>query len=349
MARRTRKQRQSSLGQSRAVLDGIAKAFAAEPIIYATSTRQRPDLFGAVIATDVLPVFAEHLDRIGMPENLALLLHTHGGSLDAPWPLVNMLRSHVTENGKLLVLVPEAALSAGTLIALGADEIYMDPHAFLSPVDPMRSQDVGGKKTQLATEDVVGYVDFVTARVGIRDQTALVEALKELTKEVPATVLGNIHRTCSLIERLSRNMLELHLTDARDRKRIEQIVDMLTHSLFTHSHLIPPREAKHVIGLGDMVRDPSRVQRRTMVRAHSFLLKEMQCREPFDPDALLRVAAKPAKEGGKVALAEVQSTRALVASRYATHAFISKYRLSRTEAEQIQIKPIGASRWERVE
>ena len=38
--------------------------------------------------------------------------------------------------GKKVVIVPHCAVSGGTLIALAADEILMDPDAVLGPLDP---------------------------------------------------------------------------------------------------------------------------------------------------------------------------------------------------------------------
>jgi ClpP class serine protease len=41
---------------------------------------------------------------------------------------------------KVTVFVPHYAMSGGTLIALAADEIVMDPNAVLGPVDPQIAQ-----------------------------------------------------------------------------------------------------------------------------------------------------------------------------------------------------------------
>ena len=85
------------------------------------------------IAPDLLPLISEHLSRIGPTENLVLFIYTPGGDSIAGWGLVNLLRQYCN---KFTVLVPFRALSCGTLIALGADEIVMGKHGFLSPIDP---------------------------------------------------------------------------------------------------------------------------------------------------------------------------------------------------------------------
>ena len=62
-----------------------------------------------------------------------IILHTPGGIVLAASQIALALRSHP---GKKTVIVPHYAMSGGTLIALAADEIAMDPHAVLGPVDP---------------------------------------------------------------------------------------------------------------------------------------------------------------------------------------------------------------------
>jgi ClpP class serine protease len=61
------------------------------------------------------------------------ILHTPGGLVLASEQIAGALLAH---KGKVTVLVPHYAMSGGTLIALAADEIVMDPNAVLGPVDP---------------------------------------------------------------------------------------------------------------------------------------------------------------------------------------------------------------------
>lgn len=66
-----------------------------------------------------------------------LILHTPGGLVLAAEQIARALVEH---KGKVTVFVPHYAMSGGTMIALAADEIVMDPNAVLGPVDPQ----VGG-------------------------------------------------------------------------------------------------------------------------------------------------------------------------------------------------------------
>jgi ClpP class serine protease len=62
-----------------------------------------------------------------------LILHTPGGLVLAATQIAKAIKDHPA---KTTVIVPHYAMSGGTLIALAADEIVMDFHAVLGPVDP---------------------------------------------------------------------------------------------------------------------------------------------------------------------------------------------------------------------
>ncbi len=72
--------------------------------------------------------------RLTPPElPIDVVLHTPGGLVLAAEQIARALHDHP---GRVTVMVPHYAMSGGTLIALAADEIIMDEHAVLGPVDP---------------------------------------------------------------------------------------------------------------------------------------------------------------------------------------------------------------------
>lgn len=74
---------------------------------------------------------AIHLTAPDVP--IQLILHTPGGLVLAAEQIAEALSRHT---GPVQVIVPHYAMSGGTLIAMAADEIVMDPNAVLGPVDP---------------------------------------------------------------------------------------------------------------------------------------------------------------------------------------------------------------------
>ncbi len=67
-------------------------------------------------------------------KGLDLMLHTPGGEVAATESLVNYLRAMFGTN--IRAVVPELAMSAGTMVALACGEIVMGQHSSLGPIDP---------------------------------------------------------------------------------------------------------------------------------------------------------------------------------------------------------------------
>ncbi len=69
-------------------------------------------------------------------QNLDLIIHSPGGYITAADAFVQYLRSKFSN---IRVIVPQAAMSAATMIACAADEIVMGKHSSLGPIDPQFS------------------------------------------------------------------------------------------------------------------------------------------------------------------------------------------------------------------
>lgn len=78
---------------------------------------------------------AIRMTPLDMP--IDLILHTPGGLVLASEQIARALVRH---EAKVTVFVPHYAMSGGTLIALAANEIVMDPNSVLGPVDPQIGQ-----------------------------------------------------------------------------------------------------------------------------------------------------------------------------------------------------------------
>jgi ClpP class serine protease len=68
---------------------------------------------------------------------IEIILHTPGGLVLAARQIALALADH---DGKVTAVVPHYAMSGGTMIALAADEILVDAHAALGPIDPQIGQ-----------------------------------------------------------------------------------------------------------------------------------------------------------------------------------------------------------------
>ncbi len=72
-------------------------------------------------------------DSIRLPKNLIVILETRGGSMETVERLVAVMRTHYK---RVYFVIPNFACSAGTVLALSGDEIFMDYYSVLGPIDP---------------------------------------------------------------------------------------------------------------------------------------------------------------------------------------------------------------------
>ncbi len=102
-------------------------------IIYATrwTTGDVPANIISITNED-LQAFMEAIHGL-KGDKLDLILHTGGGSAEATDAIVTYLRQKFNH---IRIIIPQAAMSAGTMFALAADEIIMGRHSFIGPIDP---------------------------------------------------------------------------------------------------------------------------------------------------------------------------------------------------------------------
>jgi ClpP class serine protease len=87
---------------------------------------------------------------------LDLVLHTPGGLVLAAYQIAHAIRLH---KGNITVFAPHYAMSGGTLIALAADEIVIEEHAVLGPVDPQLGEYPAASLVKLAENKPISDID----------------------------------------------------------------------------------------------------------------------------------------------------------------------------------------------
>ncbi|MBN2280371.1 MAG: hypothetical protein JXQ65_07320 [Candidatus Marinimicrobia bacterium] len=327
------------LPKSDTLLKKLEKTRNSKLISYITSNRQPGNLFPTRVAQDIIPLLYEHLKSIcnGTKKisKISLFLNTLGGDLNAPWPIVNLLREFCEQ---FEVIIPRDAKSAGTLMCLGANRIVMSPISQLSPVDPEGVFQRDGKKQRIEVEDVLGFVDFAKERIGLNEQESLSEALKLLCNEVNPTIVGSVNRTLSLIRRLSENLLKLHLTDISSQAQIEQIVGHLTQKLFSHNHSIGRDEAKNLLGFKDIIEYADdgvwEVSDLLIAEYHDFLNEN----KPFNPQDHLT-------ENGE---GTFEASRAILETTNHGHVYEATYNVIKDQNQGIKINVVSQG-WKKYE
>ena len=95
------------------------------------------------------------------PKDLPIdfIIHTPGGLALAATQIAQALADH---KAPVRVIIPHYAMSGGTLIALAADEIIMDDHAVLGPVDPQLGQEPAASIVKIKDLKNINDIDDAT-------------------------------------------------------------------------------------------------------------------------------------------------------------------------------------------
>ena len=268
------------------LIDKIQKERRSLLITYITSTRPN---FEVPMAMDQIRIIYDHIIKLLEPMNtkpsIDLFLYTNGGDGTVPWRLVTLLRGYAS---KFSVLIPFRCFSAGTLTALGADEIIMHPMGILGPTDPTAANQFNpddplnpGQKIGINVEDVVAYLALLKEDAGIHHEDELIQGVNILAQKVHPLALGNVKRLLSQSKIMAKKLLYLHMKEEEKSHKVDEIVDKLTSKLYFHGHPINRLEAKNDIGI-ENIKDPSERLEKLMWDLYLEYENEMKLTERFD-------------------------------------------------------------------
>lgn len=103
-------------------------------VIYYSGWMQKPDIIGTAVNDADKNGFMTVIHKLDRSKGLDLVLHTPGGETAATESLVDYLRAMFGTN--IRAIVPQLAMSAGTMISCASSEIIMGKQSSLGPIDP---------------------------------------------------------------------------------------------------------------------------------------------------------------------------------------------------------------------
>ncbi|MGH2535005.1 MAG: SDH family Clp fold serine proteinase [Thermomicrobiales bacterium] len=163
------------------------------------------------------------LDR---KQGLDLILHTPGGESAATESLVDYLRAMF--GTEMRMLVPQIALSAGTMIACAGREIVMGTHSSLGPIDP-----------QIAGVPAHGIVEeFKRAGSEIATNPARIPVWQPIIAKYTPTLIGESEKAIVWATEMVTEWLKTGMFDGdphADAKIAKIITELGDHAL-TKSH-----------------------------------------------------------------------------------------------------------------
>ncbi|PVU71380.1 hypothetical protein DDW08_04020 [Vulcanisaeta sp. SCGC AB-777_J10] len=152
---------------------------------------------------------------------IMMILHTPGGLVLAASQIARALKAHPA---KKVVVVPHYAMSGGTLIALAADEIIMDPNAVLGPLDPQLG---GPGGMYLPAPSILRAVEL-KGRDKVDDQTLILADMAE--------------KALTQVKELVTELIR----DKVGEEKAKQIADKLVSGYYTHDYPITVDQLKEM-------------------------------------------------------------------------------------------------------
>ena len=167
-----------------------------------------------------------------LSKGLVLVLNSPGGSGLAAERIVNVLRSYSPTGFE--VVIPRAAKSAATMIAMGATQLHMSKTSELGPVDPQIIQRQGEK-----SEVLPAYV-IIDAYSELMDEAAKTKGnlhpyLQQLQKYDPAFI-KDLEREMDLSEKISLNVLGTGMLSGKTEAEITTAIAKFLDPHETVSH-----------------------------------------------------------------------------------------------------------------
>lgn len=249
-------------------------------IVYITSGRPGKNVAGR-IASDAVKEFTDQLFELPSDtKEIDIIINSYGGDGLTSWRLISLIREFLGPKGKITSLVPFYAFSAGTLFAVGSNQIFLHPMASLGPVDPQITvQRESGKQQQFAYEDLSAYTNFLKEEGGLTEQSEKAKLLDLLVREIQPSVIGKSKRSSMQSKIMTERLLKLHMPESEVRKA-EMIAEKLNKSYFSHGHAVSRKEAED-LGLKIDKRDET--LEKLIWSVYMEFEKDMKMKQVFDP------------------------------------------------------------------
>lgn len=166
-------------------------------IAYYSGWLTKPPAYGIDICDDDKNGFMNAVHGLDRSKGLDLILHTPGGDIAATESLVTYLRQLFGTD--IRAIVPQIAMSAGTMIACACKEIIMGKQSNLGPIDPQ----LNGVPAQAVIDE------FQEAIRQVQANPAAIPVWQAIIGKYHPTFIGECGRSIVM----SKAMVEKWLTD----------------------------------------------------------------------------------------------------------------------------------------
>jgi ATP-dependent protease ClpP protease subunit len=194
-------------------------------VIYYSGWLQKPGISSEITDEDKIG-FMSTINKLDRSKGLDLLLHTQGGETAATESLVDYLRKMFGTD--IRAIIPQLALSAGTMIACASKVIIMGKQSSLGPIDPQ----FGGIPAHGVIEE------FMKAHKEIREDPSKIPVWQPIIAKYHPTFIGECQKAIQWSEKLVREWLETGMFYGKQNsaKIIDEIIQEIGSHAITLSH-----------------------------------------------------------------------------------------------------------------
>lgn len=202
--------------------------------------------------------------KIDRSKGLDLILHTPGGDVAATESLIDYL--HSLYDGNIRAIIPQLAMSGGTLIALSTKEILMGRQSSIGPVDPQ----IGNMPAQGILEE------FQQAQQEIIANPATVHTWQPIIAKYWPTLITSCQHAIDwsqkLLETALTNCMLKDMPEQQRKDTIKKIADMLGQQKSAkHHNRHISQEAAKALGLKVVALEDDNVLQDLVLTLHHAL------------------------------------------------------------------------------
>ncbi len=169
--------------------------------------------------------FMTAIHKLDPTKGLDLILHTPGGEVAATESIIDYLTKKFSD---IRVIVPQLAMSGGTMIACAANKIAMGKQSSLGPIDPQFNG--------VAAHGILE--EFKQAHKEIKKDNSKIAVWQPIINKYHPTLIGECQKAVKWSKEIAKKALDARmLKDTPNKKRIiTKILKELTSHSITLSH-----------------------------------------------------------------------------------------------------------------
>lgn len=178
-------------------------------------------------------------------QNLDLLVHSPGGDPNGAERIIHTCRSY--GNKSFRVIVPRTAMSAATLIAMGADGILMSQTSELGPIDP---QMIIGQPPDQTVRPAITFIESYEELIN-KTQEAIASGKAphpylELLRRMDPAWIQICLKARDLSKTIAKEYLSRYMLNGKDEKEIDSTIEkfLKTGEEALHGRIIRAEKVK---------------------------------------------------------------------------------------------------------